>query len=49
MTAVEWLKKKLENYGSSSHLNLDWTTFDDLCEQAEQMEKQQILIAYDNG
>jgi len=45
-TAVEWLKKEFEDYGSSSHLNLDWTTFDELCEQAKQMEKEQIIEAH---
>jgi len=42
-TAVEWLKKELEDYGSNSHLSLDWNTFDELCEQAKQMEKGQTL------
>jgi urocanate hydratase len=42
-TAVEWLKKELEDYGSNSHLSLDWNTFDELCEQAKQMEKEQTL------
>jgi hypothetical protein len=41
-TAMEWLKKELEDYGSSSHLNLDWNTFDELCQQAKEKEKQQI-------
>ena len=45
MTAVEWLKKELEDYGSSSHLSLDWTTFDELLEQALAMEKEQIMKA----
>lgn len=45
-TAVGWLKKELEDYGSSSHLNLDWETFDELCKQAKQMEKEQILNAH---
>jgi hypothetical protein len=40
-TAVEWLKKELENYGSNSHLSLDWTTFDELVDQAKEIEKQQ--------
>ena len=48
-TAVEWLKKELEEYGSSSHLSLDWATFDELCEQAKEMEKQQIMYAYISG
>ena len=48
-SSVEWLKKELEDYGSSSHLNLDWTTFDELCEQAKAMhkeEKKQVLKDY---
>lgn len=49
MTAVKWLKKELEEYGSSSHLNLDWTTFDELCEQASKIQEQQILNDYHNG
>jgi hypothetical protein len=45
-TAVEWLKKELEDYGSNSHLSLDWNTFDELCEQAKVMEKQQIKDSF---
>jgi len=41
VTAVEWLKKQLEDYGSISHLTLDWNTFDELCEKAKEMEKEQ--------
>ena len=49
MTSIEWLKKELEDYGSNSHLSLDWNTFDELCEQAKEMEKQQIMNAiYDS-
>jgi hypothetical protein len=48
-TAVEWLKKELEDCGSNSHLSLDWNTFDELCEQAKQMEKEQIMAAYSNN
>jgi hypothetical protein len=40
-TAIEWLKKELEDYGSNSHLSLGWNTFDELFEQAKEMEKQQ--------
>ena len=42
MTSIEWLKKELENYGSPSHLNLDWSTFDELIEQAKKMHKQEV-------
>jgi hypothetical protein len=45
-TAVEWLKKELEDYGSNSHLSLDWNTFDELCKQAKAMEREQIIDAY---
>jgi hypothetical protein len=42
-TAVEWLKKELEDYGSNSHLSLDWNTFDELCEQAKELDKEQSI------
>ena len=45
-TAVEWLEKEFEDYGSNSHLSLDWNTFDELCEQAKAMEKEQIKNAW---
>jgi len=48
-TVVDWLKKELEDYGSNSHLSLDWNTFDELCEQAKEMEKEQIINAHFNG
>jgi hypothetical protein len=41
-TSIEWLKKELEDYGSPSHLNLDWSTFDELIEQAKEMHKQEM-------
>jgi hypothetical protein len=37
-TTLEWLKKELEDYGSNSHLSLDWNTFDELFEQAKKMD-----------
>jgi hypothetical protein len=45
-TAVEWFKKELEDYGSNSHLSLDWNTFDELFQQAKEMEKEQIMEAH---
>jgi hypothetical protein len=38
-TSIEWLKKELEDYGSPSHLNLDWKTFDEIFAQAKEMHK----------
>jgi ABC-type glycerol-3-phosphate transport system substrate-binding protein len=48
-SAVEWLKKELENYGSNSHLSLDWDTFDELCEQAKEKEKEQHGQTWDGA
>ena len=45
-TAVDWLKEQLEEYGSSSHLSLDWSTFDELVEKAKVMEREQTVDAY---
>ena len=45
-TTVEWLKEQLEEYGSSSHLSLDWSTFDELVDQAKAMEREQIIDAW---
>ena len=48
-TAVDWLKTQLEEYGSSSHLSLDWSTFDEFIEKAKVMEREQIVEAYLEG
>ena len=40
-TAVEWLKNNLEQYGYSSRLDILWDTFDELFDQAKEMEKEQ--------
>lgn len=49
MTSIEWLKKELEDYGSNSHLSLDWNTFDELCEQAKEKHKKEIIDAVGVG
>ena len=41
MTAIDWLKEKLEE-----HSSLDLKTFNELCKQAKQMEKEQIKSAH---
>ena len=41
MTAAEWLIKELKDFGYYTY-NLE-----KLCEQAKEMEKQQIINAYD--
>ena len=48
-TSIDWLKKELEQFGSSSHLDLDWDTFDELIKQAKEMHKQEIIDAFGIG
>ena len=49
-TAVNWLKDMLEwNYGDQKMLEISWVNLDDLFERAKQMEKEQIIEAYDAG
>lgn len=47
MTAVQWLSKELEGYGSPSALNIAWESFDELIAQAKEMEQEQIIEAHD--
>ena len=44
-TAVEWLKKELETYGSSFKLELSWELLDELINQAKELEKKHIINA----
>ncbi len=46
-TAVEFLRKEFEGYGSPSALQIDWKTFDELIAQAKEMERDQIIDAHD--
>jgi hypothetical protein len=48
-TAIEWLENNLEQYGSSSSLDLDWETLDELIEQAKAMEKEQHGKTWDSA
>ena len=48
-TAVEWLKKELETYGSSFQLQLSWELFDEIINQAKEMEKEQIIDTFVEG
>jgi hypothetical protein len=44
-TAVEWLVEQLLKKSNIQHIN----GFDDLVKQAKQMEKEQIIDAYEQG
>ena len=48
-TAVEWLKKELEEYGDPQYCELTWEELDELFEQAKQMELVQRIDDYNNG
>jgi hypothetical protein len=48
-TAVEWLKEQIECFGNKHELQMSWATLDELLEQALQMEKEQIVNAFNNG
>ena len=48
-TALEWLKDMLEwNYGDPQMLEISWENLDDLLERAKQMEKKQIIKAFND-
>lgn len=49
ITAVKWLKTKIEEHGDPEFCTISWKDLDDLINQAKQMEKEQIVKAYSNG
>lgn len=46
MTAVEWLAKELESYGNPQVCEINWEVLDALINQTKQVEKEQIIKAY---
>jgi hypothetical protein len=48
-TAVEWLAEQIECFGNKHELQMSWATLEELCEQAKEMEKEQIIKAFDEG
>jgi len=48
-TAVEWLGKELESYGDPQFCKIEWEQLDSLIQQAKEMEKEQVIKAYDSG
>lgn len=51
MTAVEWLEEQLTYQYEGQTLNkfYDWKDITEIYNQAKEMEKQQILDAFDEG
>jgi DNA repair photolyase len=48
-TAIEWLSKELESFGDPIMCKLTWEELDSIIEQAKEMEKQQIMDAFNSG
>ena len=48
-TAVEWLGKELESYGDPQFCEIEWEQLDSLIQQAKEMEKEQIIDAYETS
>lgn len=48
-TAVEWLKMQLEIRSGIKEITVDSKTFEELCEQAKAMEKEQLKEMYLKG
>ena len=46
ITAVQWLKTEIEKYGDPEYLVIRWTDLDELINHVKQMEKEQIIKAY---
>ena len=44
ITAINWIKNKIEEYGDPEYLIISWKDFDDLINQARKMEKEQMRI-----
>jgi hypothetical protein len=45
-TAVEWYSEQLKDKLGQIVINQNWQLFDEIIEQAKEMEKEQIMDAY---
>lgn len=41
MSPIEWLRNEFEAYGSPNKLEMSWEEFDELMEQAKEIEEQE--------
>jgi hypothetical protein len=48
-TSVEWFAKELESYGDPQFCKIEWEQLDSLIQQAKEMEKEQIIDAYETA
>ena len=49
MTAIEWLANELQLFIDFKNMNIKWEIFEELIEQARDMETEQIMDAYTNN
>ena len=49
LTAVEYIKKRIEEDSDTSFLNIDWNKFDEIINKAKEMEKEQIIKSNYDG
>lgn len=45
ISAIDWLKTELEKHGSPDRLWVKWDTFDQIVNQAKQIESKQLRTA----
>jgi c-di-AMP phosphodiesterase-like protein len=48
-TAVEWFKDVIESFGNKHELQMSWDTFDEVIEQAKEMEREQMINIFKAG
>jgi len=48
-TAVEWLNSEVERLTTKAGIHLSWEMMDSIIRQAKQMEKEQIIEAFNDG
>jgi hypothetical protein len=49
MTSIKWLKKQLEMRGGLKDIQINIETFNELCDIAEDINRLDIITAYDTG
>jgi hypothetical protein len=49
LTAVEWLNSEVERLTTKAGIHLSWEMMDSIIRQAKQMEKEQIMDAFNDG
>ena len=48
-TAMDWFLENLKEYSTPSLIEIDWDEFNQLFEQAKEMEKEILMDAFDEG